>query len=241
MLKEFIDRIIELGAPNTVELDGAYFSDKPFHEIRKKIFYPQIMSIQSLTGFVDFINENLDEMDLEDIMIQVANYQHVNLVGSLDEEGRRENYLTAEFSVRTFGYNFGHWYDAEMFIIHALTNFNDVKGTHLRDIVAIASGLTSGSESRAEDDGITQRVTVKKGVAIKEDIQLPNPVTLIPKKSFDELSLPTAQYVFRVRAREGRGPECALFEADGAHWEHQVVLLIKKWLSEKIEKIPIIA
>lgn len=241
VLKEFVEKIVTLAEPNVELYDNARWSDKKLYEIRKTIFYPDTMTTQSLTGFVDFINDNVDEIDKSDLMIHVRNYRAVELVGSLDEEGKRERFCIAEFLGKNFGFQFGHWYDSEEFVIHALTNFNDEKGTHLRDVVGIASGLSASSELRTEDDGITQRATVKKGVAIKEDKKLPNPVDLIPKRSFDELSLPIAKFVFRVRCRDGRAPECALFEADGAHWEHQVALLIKKWLTEKVKAIPIIA
>lgn len=83
------------------------------------------------------------------------------------------------------------------------------------------------------DDGISQAATIKTGVATVEDVKIPNPVVLIPRRTFVEVEQPESQFVFRMQS----GPTCALFEADGGAWRNEAMLNIKKYLEANLKDI----
>ena len=87
------------------------------------------------------------------------------------------------------------------------------------------------------DDGVTQAVTVKKGIAAVENVTLPNPVTLRPYRTFTEVEQPASQFVFRA----AEGPEFMLVEADGGAWKHEAMQNIKKFMEFEVPGLAVIA
>ena len=90
------------------------------------------------------------------------------------------------------------------------------------------------------DNGVSQAVTIKTGVASVGQAEVPNPVTLAPYRTFPEIIQPESKFIFRMK----EGPSAALFEADGGAWRNQAILGIKEYLKEALkdnENVEIIA
>ena len=64
---------------------------------------------------------------------------------------------------------------------------------------------------------------------------MPNPVTLCPFRTFVEVKQPESRFVFRMRQSEGRGVECAVFEADGGAWKNAAMSNVKEYLKKELE------
>jgi hypothetical protein len=109
------------------------------------------------------------------------------------------------------------------------------------DIMRIVGNLTQGGETQHTDDGMTQRVTARAGVARVEQVDLPNPVELRPYRTFMDIEQPASKFVLRIKADKDSGPKCALFEADGGAWKNTAIATIRKWLSGHAPEVPIIA
>jgi hypothetical protein len=69
------------------------------------------------------------------------------------------------------------------------------------------------------------------------EIPIPNPVKLSPFRTFIEVEQPESLFVLRGR----KGPQWALFEADGGLWKIKAIQNIKNWLEKKELNVPIIA
>ncbi|MDF9627266.1 hypothetical protein P5775_32030, partial [Bacillus cereus] len=80
------------------------------------------------------------------------------------------------------------------------------------------------------DDGVSQAVTVKTGVASRGNAKVPNPVQLSPYRTFVEVKQPESKFVFRMR----EGARCGLFEADGGAWKLEAMNNIKEYLNEAL-------
>lgn len=112
---------------------------------------------------------------------------------------------------------------------------------HIRAMLYSCQHLTDGTVAQAEDDGVSQRTTVKQGVQLKENVTVKGRVTLRPYRTFREVEQPASEFIFRLRSRDGGVPECALFEADGGKWKLDAVLTIKAWLETQQLGMPVIA
>lgn len=82
------------------------------------------------------------------------------------------------------------------------------------------------------DDGISQKATVKTGIASKGDAIVPNPVKLQPYRTFHEVEQPMSEFIFRMKSDDG--VRCALFEADGGAWENVAMKKIKEYLEVEL-------
>ncbi|HRT84379.1 MAG TPA: hypothetical protein P5523_07040 [Bacteroidales bacterium] len=147
----------------------------------------------------------------------------------------REVYMTAEAFAPKF--NFYQFYDVESFIIAMQSCF--VQNEDSDRILRIVGNIREEAVKQTGDNGISQMVTAKTGIATVEEVKVPNPVILAPYRIFREIEQPESKFVFRMQM----GPRCALFEADGGAWRLNAMARIKEWLEIELEglKIPIIS
>lgn len=95
--------------------------------------------------------------------------------------------------------------------------------------------VESGTVAEYGDDGISQKATVKTGIASKENVIVPSPVLLVPYRTFVEVEQPGSEFIFRVKDDKYDGVQCALFEADGGAWEIAAMDGIKTYLEEQLQ------
>ena len=101
------------------------------------------------------------------------------------------------------------------------------------------SNVKTTVETGMADDGVSQTVQAKKGIASVENVVLPNPVTLRPYRTFVEVEQPASKFVFR--ARDDDGMEFMLVEADGGAWRGEAMKNIKTFLEAAVPGLNVIA
>lgn len=79
------------------------------------------------------------------------------------------------------------------------------------DVLRSIGKMRYENEVKMEDDGVTQTVASKAGVALVREDQIPNPVRLAPFRTFTEIEQPISPFILRVDDKCNVG----LFEADG--------------------------
>ena len=107
-------------------------------------------------------------------------------------------------------------------------------------VLDFASHLKIEKGAEVQDNGISQMATVRDGVASLAQAKTPNPVTLRPYRTFNEVEQPASQFVFRIN----KLANLALFEADGGKWKLEAVERIANYLKNELasnKKITILA
>jgi hypothetical protein len=223
-----------MARPEVVMVDGRPYSTSLLGEIRRPT--PEPITVNTLTGLVDYWENNPDNIDLASSFIHVSDFRKAYLLQEARGEFYERNiYIAAEAPECMFRFN--NWYDREEFMIAMQAFFCPTK---TRDaLLRVVGNVLQQAEIKTADDGITQRTTTRHGIARKEETDLPNPVVLKPYVTFCEIDQPDVQYVFRMREHNG-GVECALFDADGNKYKLETALKIKKYLTEKIPNTRII-
>ena len=126
--------------------------------------------------------------------------------------------------------------DHESFLIALQSKFipNDD-----RDLLMRFTGtVENGTVAQYGDDGVTQKATIKTGIASKGEAVVPNPVKLRPFRTFIEVEQPESAFVFRMRQDSDDGVECAIFEADGGAWKNAAMKNIKEYLQFELGDLP---
>jgi hypothetical protein len=237
MISEAIDKVLSLASVEVQQIGQLAYTARPVH----LVVPPDLacVSLSTLTGLVDWIQAKPDAFDSEQWVVQVASHQAVTVIRrTTDPYGRRTMLGKAVLDDGT-PFPFGRFLDREEFVIGLQTRF--VGTPDLEEVVKLASTLTASTVTLAEDDGITQRTTVKQGVTLKDTVLVKGRVALAPYRTFREVPQPASTYVFRLQSREGAVPSCGLFEADGGIWMLDAVQAIKQWLSAKQLGLPIVA
>lgn len=234
-LKDALQYLVSLGeeeaSPEVLEICGKTYATKKLVRYGERE-YASDLEVSSLTAILDYIAAAVSEFR-QDMILHVQSPKRVTLVSLLDEERRRERLLTADANVSEFG--FDRWYDQERFIMELQANF--LPNEDLELLQAVAGNVEGGTTANYGDDGVSQKTTIKSGIATREDVIVPNPATLIPYRTFPEIEQPESKFVFRIRDNRNDAPEFKLLEADGGAWKNEVIARIKEYLQNCLGSI----
>lgn len=243
LTKEAIDKIEDLVTQSVVvEVDDKKMSARNLHPATFEAV-AQPLFVLSLTGFVDFINRNIDKLDLNAHYIAVVDdIYKVALTSALfGIKKNREILVEACLDGRMESFPFGRFLPQEDFIIKLHSLFQKKEDDDFEYVSALVSKIKQADSADTEDDGITQNITVKKGVSGalvgKENVK--PIVRLSPYRTFREIEQPESQFLLRIKT-EGGIPYVALFEADGGQWRNEARTAIAEFLKANI-KVDVIA
>ena len=229
MIKEAINRILELAKPEIIRVDGIEFSNQVLCQVKPPTSKEPLF-LNSLSGLVKYIDGAIcDDAkdDDEKIFIHIVSPTKVAVISELDAKHReRELFAVALYGNK--GFNSGIWYDTESFMIRLRTQF--VRTKELDTIISIVSNVVDEQSIKYSDDGLSQTVQIKSGIAKKREADLPNPVTLKPFRTFPEIDQPLGLFILRSRKTDS-GPEWSLFNADNDHWKLEAMANIEKYLN----------
>lgn len=230
MIKNALRYLMEEMAPAQLHsIDGKIFSDKPLTRISHN---PKAKALQmtTLTSLVEYIRKSGEPYAYTRYFVHVESPTCVELYSELDDDRVRECLVQVNANLPKFPFNqfMGH----EEFCINLQSKFMDAEDRGL--MLKFAGTVEAGTVSEYGDDGVTQKATIKTGIASKGEALIPNPVKLVAYRTFLEVEQPECQYIFRMKDDKFKGIQCALFEADGGAWERRAMDAIKEYLDSEL-------
>jgi hypothetical protein len=246
----FVDALErKLARPQAIKVNGVehvYFPTQGGGWIRDELEtparLPEILTLGTLESFVQYLIENRDGLDETKLVIHVQ-HDRVRVLGpAFGTFAQRAEHARASLGalLDEEGFSFGRWIDPETFTVDLQRCF--VPSPALAAVLKVVGNIKDETVRQLEDDGTTQTVRTKAG-AILAEVNIPNPVSLAPYRTFREVEQPESRFVLRVRkGAEGQLPTCALFLADGEAWKLAAVESLRDWLDTRVpEKIPVLA
>lgn len=228
MIKEALQYIVGLKAPTIQCINGDNYSDRELHRI--DTYFPKAARLEMTTlgSVIDYINANVDDM-ADKMIVHVLSPERVILFSQLDNNREREYLVDIKANIPEF--DFGHFMDQERFCINLQSKFIDEFDRSL--LLKFAGTVEAGTVAEYGDNGVSQKATVRTGIASKSEAIIPSPVKLKPFRTFLEVEQPESDFIFRMR--ESRGIECAIFEADGGAWKMEAMQNIKEYLAVELD------
>lgn len=233
MIKEALQYIVGLSEAKVQDVklaDGTTqtYSDKNLYRLSKYI--PMVnreISMSTLSSLVDYIKGDIDTMAGK-MIVQVVDPETVVLFSQLNKERQREKMVVVKACIPYF--EFDSFMDKEKFCISLQSKFIDDPDTDRSLLLKFAGTVENGTVAEYGDDGVTQKATVKTGIASKGEAIIPNPVKLRPYRTFLEVEQPVSEFIFRMGESRSGGVECAIFAADGGAWKIAAIKKIKDYL-----------
>lgn len=222
MIKEAIQYLVKLGNTETKEIDGQTFSTQPLHVVEEPI--ARAIPVRNLSGLVDYVKSNFDVE--QSLMIHIASPTTVNCFTAINGNYKRSTFVKTEALIPDF--DFGYWLDVENFIINLQSAF--VKNDDRDVMLKVVGNITEENVKTYGDNGVSQSVVAKTGIATVDEVAVPNPVALQPYRTFIEVEQPESNFIFRMKD----GPKCSLHEADGGAWKLEAIKNIKKYLTAEL-------
>ena len=231
MEKEALEYAVELAQPHIEEVNGEMYSDKPLKRI---VHNPkaECITMTTLRSLADYIKSGADVME-EKMIVHVASPTQVKLYSNLDLDRVREYMVEVNAELPQFPFN--KFVRHENFLIGVQSKFIPNNDADL--LLKFAGTVEGGTIADYGDDGVSQKATVKTGLASKSDAVIPSPVTLKPYRTFTEVDQPESNFVFRMKEDKYDGVQCALFEADGGAWKLHAMESIQEYLEEQLQGI----
>ena len=235
-IKEAIEYISQLAVkaekPEVLEIKGKTYCTESLYQYGKE---PKAEPIRAttLSSLVDYIKESRGELR-ERMIIQVISPTEVQLYSGLLPERDRETLFEVNALLPRFEY--GSEYEQEAFLVSMQSCF--MPSDDREAVTVLASNIVNTQQATYSDDGVTQQAVIKTGITSKENALVPNPVKLIPYRTFLEVEQPPSEFVFRISEGRGGAPTFKLVAADGGLWKSQAVENVKNYLVEALAGIP---
>ena len=185
------------------------------------------LEVQTLSSLVEYVNGNRDELIPKETIIHVKSPNQVEVIDNLDDNNDRQRFLVASTGEGAF--RFDEFLSAEFFRISVATAF--VESDNRTNLMGLVSKIREETVTDDSDDGISQTVTARSGVASVSEVVVENPVRLQPFRTFIEIDQPESSFVVRFRG----GSQVGLFQVDDDSWSREAVEAIKKYIMNGLE------
>ena len=230
MLKEAIEYILKLKRPETLKVGERDFATLDLYPIMEaECSALEVFNLDSLIQYIkNNPDNNIDKIKIINIESPLRVVAESNLFGNFKQ---REKFVIVDYSDLIPSINFGRYMNIEEFIIMLKSKF--IVTEDLEKLIKVVGNITDENVTNYNDDGITQKVTTKTGIARVGEVALPPRIKLKPYRTFVEVEQPESEFL--LRAKKGYdGIEFALFEADGGAWKKQAINNVADYLKENL-------
>lgn len=218
-----------------IALDGqSYLSNQTYLPPRER--QVETLTAHTLSAIACFIQSALKSDPHFEAIAHIVSPTKVNLVSPLfGRAQQRHTYLSVDCSELTRNsFRFSEFHEPETFIIGLLSQFVDAGDRAL--VLKLVGNLRSEDVTTTSDDGVSQGVTVRKGVSSLQEAAVPAIVQLAPYRTFRSIPQPASNFLLRFK--KGRDlPSAALFEADGSTWKHEAISFIRTYLEPQLSDL----
>ena len=211
MDRSAVEKIVELGAPN-IHIENDYvYSDKELNVIREP--KTPTLTFKTLDGLIYALLAE-HEIFAAPLLVSVTDEDTVTVHSAISSIDRMRE-IPYTVNAELIDIPFNRQLDYETMMITLKSKF--VETPELLELVKLLGTITEENSAQLSDDGFTQTVVVRKGIALKDNKAVNPIVKLKPYRTFNEVEQPESQFLLRL----SEGGNVALYEADGGAWKLQ--------------------
>ena len=230
MLKEAIEKIQELCAPNLFQSGGRdYLADGgEYREIRPELDMIEEISLSSLDALVQLVKT--EAATREPVYITIPNHTTVQCFTHPKEDLRlRREYLYIAHATDVPGWNEKVSLPFEEALIALRTRFQTSQDTDYA--LKLLSDITTGSKVTFNDNGVATSVVTKRGIDLQSNTAIRPIIKLRPYRTFQEVAQPESQFLIRLSERN-----ITFIEADGGMWKLEARNTVKSYLENALKE-----
>lgn len=206
---EVRDKIVSLKETKIFEINGQTYADASLTRIPPHVDRPDCISVSGLDSICKLIRTELEKVDTT-IMVQVKSNDTVEVMTTYLSDFSRNTLYRAKADAPGLRTGFR---GREVALIELRSLCIPNEGTaYLLDLL---SRMTNENSVSTNDNGVTQTVEARQGVALNAVVEIKPRVMLRPFRTFLEVEQPESEFLLRVDPDEGIG----FFEADGGIWK----------------------
>ena len=219
-----IERIEELCEPHIIGEYGYEYCDKELKVVKTP--KAETIRLHTLSGLVQVLRKECINFDVP-VIVNVDCEEYVRVYSAIDNVDRGRE-IPYDVAAELIEIPFNRRLDYETMMITLKSKF--VETPELLELVKLLGTITEENSATASDDGFTQSVVVRKGIAMKEGKTVKPIVKLKPYRTFNEVDQPESEFLVRL----SDGAQVALYEADGGAWKLQARRNVADYLKENL-------
>lgn len=228
MLKAMIEKIVELAAPKTFEWDGTVYSDKELKFVQDKKCRPKTIEVTGLDSISKLVRNEVVHVG-QRLFVQVKSYREVEVFTTLDSD--EERFYLYSCCADTPRVTMGRYSPYENAVVELRSLY--IPNEDTRYLLQLLGSISSESKVTSTDNGVTQKVEAKAGIALNSVVEIKPRVTLRPFRTFIEVEQPESEFLLRVN----QSGEIGLFEADGGVWKLEATRNVAAYFEDKLKDL----
>lgn len=226
MLREMIQKIEEMAKPTFHEVDGQVFANQKMVLVADKKPMPRCIDLTGLDSICKMVRNEAEHVGLQ-IFIQVKDYKSVSVFTELDED--EDRLYLYQCGADTPNVTMGRFMDYESAVIELRSLYIPNDGTAY--LLRLLSSISNESKVTSSDNGVTQQVEARSGIALSSMVKIEPRVTLQPFRTFVEVAQPESEFLLRINDRG----EIGFFPADGGVWKLEATRNVAAYFEEKLK------
>lgn len=228
MIAEAIETIARMAKVEILSAHGKSYSINELVPLPSPHAMADPLKLHTLGGLVEYVKADFDKVKA--CALFVVDSKKVSLMFPLVGDFRQREEIAVAQPFDGARHAFGRWQSLEDFMIDLQTHF--VRDEAVNQILAVMGSVHTEAAVTVGDDGVSQQVTARTGVARLGTADIPNPVLLAPYRTFADIYQPTSPFILRMRRQDDGAPEVALFETGDHQWQLTATKDIAAFLKE---------
>lgn len=227
-LKEALQYLVGLKDNKTYNFGGQVYSDHDLIPVEPPIYSRSNVSFGSLEAIVTMVQAELnDYIDHEGAPLFIRVKDHLT-VEAFTRPGDQEKRIWP-YTARCDDVSFREgWRGQQEAIIEVKSRFLPTEDREY--LLGLISRINNEQGVKSTDNGVSQTVTVKKGVSLLENETVKPRLDLMPFRTFREVPQPRSEFILRLDDNGNVG----LFESDGGIWKIEAKLNIAEYLRRRL-------
>ena len=228
MLKAFVNRIAEMAVAQTFEIEGSVYSTKSLTHVDNMKRRPKSIEVTGLDSICKLVRNESKHIGKK-LFVQVKNFKEVAVFTTLDDDEERFRLYTCVADTPNVTTGSYMPYEKAIIELRSLYIPND-DHTYLLNLI---SSVSSESRVTSTDNGVTQSVEAKSGIALNSMVKVKPRVTLRPFRTFVEVEQPESDFLLRISERG----EIGVYPADGGVWKLEATRNIAGYFEEALKDL----
>lgn len=228
MLKSFVEKITELATPKTYEVEGSIYSSKDLNFVMDKKRRPRCIDVTGLDSICKLVRSEAGHIGRQ-IFVRVSDYKEVSVFTTLDSD--EERFYLYKCAADTPSVTMGRFLPYENAVIEIRSLYIPNPDTDY--LLKLLASVSTESKVTSTDNGVTQKVEAKAGIALNTLVEVKPRVTLKPFRTFIEVEQPESEFLLRISDKG----EIGLFPADGGVWKLEATRNVAGYFEKELHDL----
>lgn len=228
MLKAMIEKIAEMAAPKTYEVEGKTFASKALNLVEAPKHAPREIEVTGLDSVCKLVRHEAGKVGMK-LFIQIKSYREVSVFSTYGEEYRR--FYLYKCAADTPSVTMGRFMAYENAVIELRSLY--IPNDDTKYLLGLLSSISKESKVTSTDNGVTQKVEAKAGIALSSMVEIKPRVSLKPFRTFIEVEQPESEFLLRIDNDGCIG----MFPADGGVWKLEATRNVAGYFEKELRDL----